>query len=89
MEEFASDQLYNSNMVPMEAVTTEHELDQLGVSKDDAIVLDDNELWDELKAELDHLDLDGTEEPEITWSEEELHSMLLTDEDAADKEKGN
>lgn len=83
MEEFASDQLYNTSAVSKE--TVQNELTQLGVTKTDTSNgsddSDKNEDWDELKAELDELDLGETEGSSTfpaDW-EEELQSMLSED----------
>ena len=79
-EEFASD-LYNSNVVSKD--TIKNELNQLGVSKEDdneedEIIVDEEELWDELQAELQELDLgDEGQGNDINeeW-EQEIRDML-------------
>ena len=79
-EEFASD-LYNSNVVSKDAI--KNELNQLGVSKEDdneedEIIVDEEELWDELQAELQELDLgDEAQGNDINeeW-EQEIQDML-------------
>ncbi len=54
----------------------------MGVSNEDVpVVIDSNELWDELKEELEHIDLADTGEQEIMWSEEELQLMLSDTKD--------
>ena len=90
VEEFASDQLYNASSV--NKATVEQELSQLGMTgegekgneEDNPLDIDDKDMWDELKVELEELDLEGSAEGGVDgdippdW-EEELQSMLSDD----------